>query len=365
MNFGFAASTNNNKRHPRHSNNTTNNTNYSSTTTTNNTIATTTNPTNNATAGSPCKHNNAWPQLSPHSPSPPAAVASPLLPSTATTTNTPTATVLAAPLPSTTAAAPAAAAAAAVIHHNEQQWPALGGASKQQQQQQSAPSNNKKGGKRGSGSAGRDGGGGINNNNASDVEVWVPGDLQLGCPRLSLALQQGVGVLLQSVMRAVVPFSRMRLSPDALRMKATVNAGCYSSVESEVMSFEVMRLLFGAQLHKTEREIRYTVSGPITDYTVALWGERVGVSVTRAVTFAAGLFTKRDASELLSRKLSTLAASTANVCAEDAWRGQVLHIWAQSAAVAEVVRLAYEELDPSLAKAVVLLTIPENAPWLF
>jgi len=53
------------------------------------------------------------------------------------------------------------------------------------------------------------------------------------------------------------------------------------------------------------------------------------VSVTRAVHFPFGEpYTLDEATTLLTRKLSEILESTANVSAEDAWVKQILYVYA-------------------------------------
>ena len=68
------------------------------------------------------------------------------------------------------------------------------------------------------------------------------------------------------------------------------NAGG-TSVVSETLSFEMLNRMYGAKLQATEMELRYYPLGSkITDYSVSIYGETIGVSVTRAMKFR-GTFT--------------------------------------------------------------------------
>lgn len=78
---------------------------------------------------------------------------------------------------------------------------------------------------------------------------------------------------------------------------------------SEALSFELMQALFGARLTHTEMEIEYfPMGGSITDYCCEMFGERVGVSVTRAMRFHGGCMTEEEATALLSKKLNGVNA---------------------------------------------------------
>ncbi|XP_797207.2 AAC-rich mRNA clone AAC4 protein [Strongylocentrotus purpuratus] len=154
------------------------------------------------------------------------------------------------------------------------------------------------------------------------------------------------------------PFKRyheMTLSGMAARMKECPNAGG-DSVESEVLSLELLHRCFGAKLLKTEMEVKYfPYGGSIVDYTCEMFGVSLGVSVTRAMKYK-GEFEKEDAEKLLGKKLRGIVNATQN--ALDKWSKQILHIWATSSKVADVLTSVYRDLSPQLRiNTVVLVTI--------
>ncbi len=135
------------------------------------------------------------------------------------------------------------------------------------------------------------------------------------------------------------------------------NAGG-NSLLSEVFAFEALHRCELAALLKTETEILYTdPMGKITDLLVEIDGHKIGVSVTRAVSFPRDAdYPVEQASSLLSRKLDGVLKSTANVAPEDRWTKQILHILADEERHAEAMRAAYAPLDDAL-KADTLLII--------
>ena len=139
------------------------------------------------------------------------------------------------------------------------------------------------------------------------------------------------------------------------------NAGG-SSVLSEVFSYEVLARCEGALLLKTETEVRYDQAGKITDLLVEIDGEKVGVSVTRAVGFPRDApYTIEQARALLEDKLSDILISSANVSAEDAWVKQVLHVVAYAEQHAESVRAAWAQVDSTVrADTIVLVTVTDG-----
>ncbi|MBM4354894.1 MAG: hypothetical protein FJ109_14075 [Deltaproteobacteria bacterium] len=140
------------------------------------------------------------------------------------------------------------------------------------------------------------------------------------------------------------------------------NAGG-SSILSEAFSFEVLYWCEGAQLLKTEMEIDYKdEAGKITDLLVLIDGLKVGVSVSRAVSWPKDApYLATQAGDLLKKKLSGIQASTANVKPEDAWTKQILHVLAWSEGHATVLEEVWEGLDPSVkGDTILLVTITDG-----
>lgn len=155
------------------------------------------------------------------------------------------------------------------------------------------------------------------------------------------------------------------LSGDSDRMLNTPNAGG-NSLWSEVMSLELLRGMYGATLRRLELEILYGCHSKITDYSVEMMGHHIGVSVTRAMKFR-GIFTTDDAIHLLNKKLGGVVKSTRGVIREHRWEKQVLHVWAESDYIAELVVRAYEEEmeEEMKANTMVICTVAREAGWIF
>jgi len=153
---------------------------------------------------------------------------------------------------------------------------------------------------------------------------------------------------------------KIRLSEGSKRICNSPNAGG-NSVWSEVLSFEVLSILFGAKLLLTEMEISYfPMGGKITDYSVTIYGKPIGVSVTRALKFR-GEFTETDAYWLLNKKLYGINESSRLVVDEHKWSKQMLHIWAENQLVADVLSATWKKLDASLTtNTLVLITVSDS-----
>lgn len=124
-----------------------------------------------------------------------------------------------------------------------------------------------------------------------------------------------------------------------------------SSGYSEAFAFEVLHRCEGAELIKSETEIVYDPVAGRTDMLAELDGLKIGVSVTRAFTFVSectrgDAYTEAAAASLLMDKLESIAESSMNVSAEDAWVKQILFVFADTATHADVFQSVWDGLDP-------------------
>ena len=158
-------------------------------------------------------------------------------------------------------------------------------------------------------------------------------------------------------------FEKISLTEDAKRIMYTPNAGG-SSIESETLSFEMLKKSFNAKLFKTEMEVSYwPEGGSITDYVCCMFDSVIGVSVTRAMKYN-GEFTFEDATKLLEKKLKGIYHSSKNSLVK--WDKQILHVWLLSHQNAQIIMKAWNELEQNLkGNTVLLVTIAEKSDELF
>lgn len=154
----------------------------------------------------------------------------------------------------------------------------------------------------------------------------------------------------------VVGWDYDMLTPEGQQVYDAGNLGG-SSLESEVIAFEVLARCEGASLLATEGDIVYTdPMGIKTDILVEMDGRVVGVSVTRAVGFPFDApYTEMQAASLLTGKLTDILASTANVAPRDAWVKQILHVIAYADMHAQSIFAAYATLPPEVTADTILL----------
>ena len=169
---------------------------------------------------------------------------------------------------------------------------------------------------------------------------------------------QRIPVATSEVVIASKTKTKQELHAGTQRVRDVPNAGGHSE-HSEALSFEVLHALLGASDVVTEMQIVYATKSPIADYVCTVRGVRVGVSVTRALTYAwpgPHAFEVEDAARLLERKLTGLERAKRSVVDEFAWKGHVLHVWAQDE---RVQRCLLDALASALFRstAVVLVTL--------
>ncbi len=141
------------------------------------------------------------------------------------------------------------------------------------------------------------------------------------------------------------PAERPMLTLGGQHIMETPNAGG-SSVFSEVFAYEWLARCEAATLLKTETEVVYDVVGKKIDLLVEIDSRKVGVSVTRAMTFPFGNpYTLAAATTLFERKLDDIQLATEQVSAADRWTKQMLAVLAYDTQHAQVAMQAWSMLD--------------------
>ncbi len=200
----------------------------------------------------------------------------------------------------------------------------------------------------------------------------ILGTLYGACPSLGPALSAPTPSLVRNELRFMSPerYERAALSPGGQRIFDTPNAGG-SSIESEVMAFEVLHHCEGASLAATETEVRYQPpddSGPntITDLVVTLGGRRVGVSVTRVYRPSPMVLSDADVRGQLVTKLQGINRSTVRVLPSDRWIKQILSVFVADAAVAAQIDRVWPTIDAATrADTIVLVTATRGGGFIY
>lgn len=132
---------------------------------------------------------------------------------------------------------------------------------------------------------------------------------------------------------------------DAKRSMEIDNAGGKSNV-SEMFSIDYFHQMYGAVDTIFEKEVKYWIDYKMVDFISTINGNRVGVSVARAMGYPSSKnFTEANAHRLLLKKLSGLVIARNAVVKEQRFFKSILHIWCQDQHVAKLMKEAFERLD--------------------
>lgn len=200
----------------------------------------------------------------------------------------------------------------------------------------------------------------------------ILGTLRGTCGTVRAMLRSPTPSLLRNELIFMAPetYTRAGLSPHGQRVFDAPNAGG-SSIESEVMSMEVLHYCEGATLLRTETEVRYAPpddagANSITDTLVSIDGMRVGVSVTRVYRPRPMVLRDMDVQALLETKLAGINRSSMRVLPEDRWVKQILHVFVVDATVAAQVERAWAAISPALrADTIVVVTVTTGGGFIY
>jgi hypothetical protein len=224
------------------------------------------------------------------------------------------------------------------------------------------------GGGGGNGGAGGDGNGGAGGSGNGGAGGGAPadgyGELSGACGVVDAAdVLSDLPDLLENTLdfSARPAFDVSLLSPGGQEIFNDGNLGG-SSIYSEIFAYEVLYRCDQAVLLKTEGEIVYATEGKKTDLLVAIDGEKLGVSVVRAVSFPEGTdYPVAQAFTILNSKLADILESSQNVAPEDAWDKQMLSVIAQTPEHAAALVQAYAMVDAATkADTIVFITVTEG-----
>ncbi|KAJ5066517.1 hypothetical protein M0811_13543 [Anaeramoeba ignava] len=161
------------------------------------------------------------------------------------------------------------------------------------------------------------------------------------------------------------PFYQIKFSNEAHKLRVD-NAGG-SSLQSESLSFEILRRELGVKLVANELEIEYDLeynkktTGPKTDYACKIENTIFGVSVTRTQEkYQNGNFSNENASKLFMKKLKSILSSTIHVKYPQ-FDHQILHIWTSDAKTIPILKEVFSQIEDSLTRnCTVLITLASD-----
>ena len=135
-----------------------------------------------------------------------------------------------------------------------------------------------------------------------------------------------------------------------------------SSAAVQALSYELLSSCESGLLVKTSDQIAYDTPSPRIDYTIAIAGEVLAVSVIRAFAYPDdSKYTQQTAAGGISKKLTDLQLSTAGVSTKDRWQKGIVHVIARSAETATTALAAYAALDVQITRdAVFVVTVTDG-----
>lgn len=145
------------------------------------------------------------------------------------------------------------------------------------------------------------------------------------------------------------------------------NAGG-SSYNSEALSADLISELFCASNLVTEMELQYKYETKKCDYLIQMYGQNVGVSVTRGMKYPEpGMYEREDAERLLEKKLSDLIAARSGLRQIHKFNKSILHIWCETNTIADMLTEVYHGLHSYYKNnIVVVLTVTNcSAQYIF
>lgn len=155
----------------------------------------------------------------------------------------------------------------------------------------------------------------------------------------------------------------------AQKIYSEPNAGG-KSINSEAFSTNILDQLYGITNIIPEMEIEYKwYNYKKCDYLCTIFGQQVGVSVTRAMAFPdPSFFTPEDAQNLLKKKISGLLVAREGVITKYDFRKCILHMWCESSRIAEIIKKEYSTLDEyTKDNIIIVLTVtkPHTSPFIY
>lgn len=123
------------------------------------------------------------------------------------------------------------------------------------------------------------------------------------------------------------------------------NAGGKSDI-SEMYSIDYFNQKYGATGFILEKEVDYWINYKMVDFICTINGEKVGVSVTRAMGYpTSDKFTKDSAYALLHKKIYGLIVARDSVNDPQSFYKSILHIWCQSENIASHLIDAFKDVQ--------------------
>lgn len=157
---------------------------------------------------------------------------------------------------------------------------------------------------------------------------------------------------------------------EAKRILVEENAGAALAKNSESLSAQYFKERFAASKFLLEMEIEYWINYKLVDFVCEIYGQRVGISVTRAMKWPRpGDFTEKDAYDLLNKKLFGLTMARNGISEKHSFNVCILHVWAQTLDIAEKLkkihpRVIAEDESDTFREVIILVSVYKDS-WIY
>eukprot|EP00735_Rhodelphis_limneticus_P000054 TRINITY_DN10092_c0_g1::TRINITY_DN10092_c0_g1_i1::g.21100::m.21100 TRINITY_DN10092_c0_g1::TRINITY_DN10092_c0_g1_i1::g.21100 ORF type:complete len:152 (-),score=21.44 TRINITY_DN10092_c0_g1_i1:119-574(-) len=136
---------------------------------------------------------------------------------------------------------------------------------------------------------------------------------------------------------------------------------------------EYLARRFGASNVVTEMQVQYwNDHWKKVDFLCTIYGNQVGVSVARAMSFPnPSEFNEAEAKRLIQKKLCGLVIARAGIMKKQRYHRSILHLWCETRATAEIIRSVFQEkqfqasLDIEHDVTVICTVVSASAHYMF
>lgn len=155
--------------------------------------------------------------------------------------------------------------------------------------------------------------------------------------------------------------------PAAKKCLVVANAGGKGAIPSEALCIQYFHERFAAKNFLLEMEVSYNFDWKLVDSICNIYGHRVGISTTRAMSNE--VFTEENGYQLLKKKLFGLVMARNCVSEEHSFSICFLHIWTPTIDIAQKLQKVYPRVvaedDTGTFGEVIILASVYSDPWIY
>jgi hypothetical protein len=161
-----------------------------------------------------------------------------------------------------------------------------------------------------------------------------------------------------------------KFCPAAKRCLNEKNGGAVSSITSEALCIQYFFERFSASRFLLELEVEYHFHWKMVDVVCNIYGNRIGISTTRAMRYGPDKsFSEEKAEDLLKKKLHGLIMARNCVSEKHKFNTVFLHVFAETQFMAEQLKKVYpkiikEDESGTFSEVVIIVTVYTRR-WLY